>query len=49
MKKDAYVNFLNDSQEGRLKLKSIDVLVYGWVRGNMHVHTRRGLVTRLEL
>jgi len=37
MKKDASVNFLNDPKEGRLKLKLVDVLVYGWVRGNMHV------------
>ncbi|PNY15245.1 auxilin-like protein [Trifolium pratense] len=33
VKKEAHVNFLTDPQEGRLTLRPIDVLVYGWIGG----------------
>jgi hypothetical protein len=33
VKKDAFVNFLTDPLEGRSTLRSIIVLVYGWVWG----------------
>jgi hypothetical protein len=31
VKKEAPMNFLTDSEEGRLTLRHANVLVYGWV------------------
>jgi len=36
MKKDAFMNFLADLNEGRLTLQPTDVLTYGWVGENMY-------------
>ncbi|MCI63038.1 auxilin-like protein, partial [Trifolium medium] len=33
VKKEASVNFLTDPLEGRSTLKSVDVLMYGWIGG----------------
>ncbi|MFS7986034.1 putative exostosin [Helianthus anomalus] len=40
-KKEAHVNFLTDPIEGRFTLRPSDLLVFGWVRGNMLVWTSR--------
>ncbi|GJU56760.1 hypothetical protein Tco_1234526 [Tanacetum coccineum] len=36
VKKEAPVNFLTDPSDGRSTLRLADVLVFGWVGGNMH-------------